>query len=99
MNQQSANPRFRGTPVDLVVDVRTKVEYWMGHLPGAVCLPGEQLPDALTSRPGISTSSRILVYCASGGRSAAAAELLRAAGYTRVVDAGGLSAAWEHFTP
>ena len=99
MKQQTEKPRFRGAPVDLVVDVRTKVEYWMGHLPGAVCVPGEQLPDALTSRPGISTSSRILVYCASGGRSAAAAEQLRAVGYTHVVDAGGLSAAWEHFTP
>jgi rhodanese-related sulfurtransferase len=97
--QQAEKPRFRGTPVDLIVDVRTKVEYWMGHLPGAVCLPGELLPDALTGRPGISTSSRILVYCASGGRSAAAAEQLRAAGYTRVVDAGGLSTAREHFTP
>ena len=99
MKQQAGKPRFRGTPVDLVIDVRTKVEYWMGHLPGAVCLPGEQLPDALTGRPGISTSSRILVYCATGGRSAAAAEQLRAAGFTAVEDAGGLSAAREHFTP
>ena len=99
MKQQTAKPRFRGTSVDLVVDVRSWIEYWLGHLPGAVCVPGELLPDALTSRPGISPSSRILVYCASGGRSATAAERLRAAGYTRVVDAGGLSAAREHFTP
>ena len=98
-HQASGTPRFRGKSVDLVVDVRSKLEFWIGHLPGAVCLPVERLPEDLTGRSGISTASRILVYCASGTRSAAAASQLRAAGYTNVVDGGGMSAAWEHFTP
>lgn len=92
-------PRFRGAPVDLVVDVRSKLEFWTGHLPGAVCIPVERLPDGLLGRAGITPASRILVYCAGGTRSAAAAEQLRAAGYAHVVDGGGLSAAWEHFSP
>ena len=100
MKHQTLNtPRFRGEPVDLVVDVRSKVEFWMGHLPGAICIPVEQLPGGLTERTGISTASRILVYCAGGKRSAEAASQLRAAGYTNVVDGGGMSAARETYTP
>jgi phage shock protein E len=95
---QSA-PRFRGAPVDVVVDVRSHIEYWLGHLPGAVCIPVTSLPEGLAKHDGVSEKSRILVYCASGNRSASAAALLKAAGYRNVVDAGGLSAASQHFTP
>ena len=92
-------PRFRGEPVDLVVDVRSKLEFWTGHLPGAVCIPGEQLLTRLAQRTDISTSSRILVYCAGGTRSAAATAQLRAAGYRHIVDGGGMAAAWNEFIP
>ena len=95
----SAAPQFRDAPVDLVVDVRSKVEYWMGHLPGAVCLPVERVVEGITSREDISTSSRILVYCAGGVRSADAAAKLRAAGYRNIVDGGGMDAARAEFTP
>jgi rhodanese-related sulfurtransferase len=94
----SAAPRFRGTPVDLVVDVRSKLEFWMGHLPGAVCIPVERVVEGITTREGISTSSRILVYCAGGVRSGDAAAKLRAAGFRNVVDGGGLDAARAEFT-
>lgn len=86
-------PKFRNLPVDIAIDVRSKLEFFLGHLPGATHIPGDHLPDALAARPGIKKNSRILVYCASGARSAAAATRLGAAGYTRVVDAGGMSAA------
>ncbi len=99
MKQKAAPaPRFRGAPVDLVVDVRSKLEFWTGHLPGAVCIPVETLPRGITSRAGVSPASRILVYCAAGTRSAAAAEQLRAAGFEHVVDGGGLSDVREHFS-
>jgi phage shock protein E len=91
-------PRYRGEPVDLVVDVRSRLEFWMGHLPGAVCIPIDSLPEGLDGR-GVSSKSRILVYCASGARSATAAGQLRAAGYRNVVDGGGLAEAQAHFTP
>lgn len=94
----STAARFRGAPVDLVVDVRSKLEFWTGHLPGAVCIPVERLPEGLVGRYGITPASRILVYCAGGTRSAIAAEQLRAAGYKHVVDGGGLSAAREHYS-
>ena len=99
MTQRLSTSRFRGKPVDLILDVRSWMEYWTGHLPGAICIPAEQLPAALEGRADVTSSSRILVYCAGGKRSAAAAEQLRVAGYGNVVDGGGFAAARDDFTP
>lgn len=90
-------PRFKDLPVDHVVDVRSKLEFWIGHLPGAVNVPVDQLPDGLAALDGLSRQSRILVYCASGARSAQAAAMLRHAGYQRVTDAGGIGEARRDF--
>jgi rhodanese-related sulfurtransferase len=90
-------PRFRQKPVDLVVDVRSKLEYWLGHLPGAVCIPVQELAERIAAQPGVTKSSRILVYCASGARSAQAAQLLRQLGYAKVTDAGGIGEARPQF--
>ena len=90
-------PTFRNSPVDVVIDVRSKVEYWLGHLPGAHCVPVDTLPDGLDGVAGVSKSASLLVYCASGGRSAMAAQMLRQAGYTNVVDGGGVAAATAEF--
>lgn len=90
-------PRFRDLPVDAVVDVRSKLEFWLGHLPGAVCVPVDQLPDGLAGLAGVTKASRILVYCASGARSATAAAALRRGGYHRVTDGGGIGEARRDF--
>lgn len=97
-SQVKPTPRFRGAPVDLVVDVRSRLEFWTGHLPGAVCVPLERVPQGVEQRPGVTSDSRILVYCAAGTRSAAAAEQLRAVGFKHVVDGGGLAAARADFS-
>jgi phage shock protein E len=90
-------PRFRNQPVDVVVDVRSKVEFWLGHLPGAHCVPVDTLPGGIEGLSGVSQSARLLVYCASGGRSAMARQILTDAGYTNVVDGGGIAAARAEF--
>jgi rhodanese-related sulfurtransferase len=90
-------PTYRKKPVDAVIDVRSRIEYWMGHLPGAICVPVDTLPGALADHAGITKDSHLLVYCASGARSAAAAQTLASAGYHSVTDGGGISAAREHF--
>lgn len=89
-------PTFRNRPVDAVIDVRSKLEYWMGHLPGATNVPVDRLPDGLDGL-GLTPKSRILVYCASGMRSAQAASVLKAAGFANVVDGGGMGAASQDF--
>lgn len=92
-------PSFRGQPVDLVIDVRTRLEFWMGHLDGAENIPVDVVADRLGARADLDPRTRILVYCASGGRSALAAEVLRAHGFRNVTDGGGLGDARRHFTP
>lgn len=88
---------FRGHPVDLVVDVRSKVEYWLGHLDGATCIPLPDIVTRIAARPDVNPDTRIMVYCASGGRSANAATELRAMGYRNVTDAGAIAAAIQEY--
>ena len=72
----------------LVVDVRTTEEFHDEHYEGAVNIPVEDVMRRLTefgdkTRP-------VIVYCATGSRSAYAARFLRSAGYADVTNAGGL---------
>lgn len=90
-------PSFRNHPVDFVIDVRSKIEFWMGHLPGAVCMPVDEVVELLSARGDVAKSARLLVYCASGARSASAAAALQGAGYHNVVNAGGIAAARAEF--
>lgn len=85
-------PSYRNKPVDLVVDVRSRLEFFLGHLDAAVNIPVDRLPAGLLERPGITSETRILLYCASGARSAVAATALRGAGFRKVSDGGGMSA-------
>jgi phage shock protein E len=71
-----------------VVDVRTPQEFGGGAYPGAVNIPLQELPRRMTEIP---KGKAVVVYCASGGRSAVAASMLKRAGYGEVVNAGGLS--------
>jgi len=70
-----------------VVDVRTPAEYQGGAYPGAVNIPLQVLPARLGEIP---RDRPVVIYCASGARSAAAALLLRRAGCVEVIDAGGI---------
>jgi len=89
----SSRHSYRGLPNDITVDVRSRLEFWLGHLPGAVNMPLGSLVERLEDHAEISRDSRIVVYCASGMRSATAAERLRGVGYRRVTDAGAMSVA------
>lgn len=73
----------------LVVDVRSPMEYNMGHYPEALNIPITELQrrvDELGSK-----DRPIVVYCASGSRSETARNFLKSMGYDKVVNAGGLS--------
>ncbi|MFN7210397.1 MAG: rhodanese-like domain-containing protein [Aggregatilineales bacterium] len=76
-----------GAVPHLLLDVRTVGEFQSGHLAGAVNIPVEQLAQRLAEVP---RDLPIVLYCRSGNRSAAAARLLRSAGYESVYDLGGI---------
>jgi rhodanese-related sulfurtransferase len=69
-----------------VVDVRSAGEFGAGAFPGARNIPLQALSGRLGEIP---RGRPVVVYCASGMRSAAAARLLRRQGYD-VVNGGGL---------
>jgi rhodanese-related sulfurtransferase len=88
---------YRKARVDAVIDVRSHVEFFFGHLPGSTCIPLGGLEEAVERRADITPDSSILVVCASGARSASAAAVLRSLGYRRVVDGGGYTQARAHY--
>jgi phage shock protein E len=69
-----------------LVDVRTTMEFSSGHLPNAVNLPLGSLNP--TAKELGAKDRPVVVYCASGARSAHAAKLLRGAGFNTVLDLG-----------
>jgi phage shock protein E len=70
-----------------IVDVRTPAEFGAGAYPGAVNIPLQALAGRLGEIP---RERPVVLYCASGMRSAAAARILARAGYGEVLNAGGL---------
>jgi hydroxyacylglutathione hydrolase len=79
--------RFLDGEDHLLIDVRTPEEYASGHIPGAINISIQTLPDHLSEIPQDET---IVVYCRSGNRSAAATDILVDAGYAPVYDLGGI---------
>ncbi len=71
-----------------IVDVRSPGEFKDGAYPGAVNIPLPLLPLRMTELEP--RDKPIVLYCASGARSGQAAWLLKRAGFTDVVNAGGL---------
>ena len=71
-----------------IIDVRTSEEFNEEHYPNALNIPVDQIRRRLAKFGEKNTP--IVLYCASGSRSAFAARLLKSAGYTDVINAGGL---------
>lgn len=74
----------------LVVDVRTPGEFRSGAFPNAVNIP---LDNIMTGRAdlGKKLDREIIVYCATGARSAYAQQILRQLGYANVKNGGGIA--------
>lgn len=74
----------------LVVDVRSPAEYGAGHFSGAINIPHDKIASSFKKLgdPG----QTIVVYCASGARSSAAASVLKNQGFSKVINAGRMGA-------
>ncbi len=75
----------------LVIDVREPHEVEICRIPGTTLIPLKTLPERVGELP---RDRDIVVHCKLGGRSAKAAELLRAAGFTRVQNMSGGIHGW-----
>ncbi len=74
-----------------LIDVRTAAEYQAGHIKGAENVPIDTVP---TAAGGWDKSTPILLYCATGARSANAFSYLQAQGFTKVYNLAGGVATW-----
>jgi rhodanese-related sulfurtransferase len=93
-NPQQAWDFMQTHPDALLVDVRTKMEYTLGHPVDALHIPWKEGPDmqlnpafteqVLTTINDLNTP--ILLLCRSGQRSMAAAKQLQQAGYTQLIN-------------
>lgn len=77
-----------------LVDVRTPGEFSAGHIEGARLMDwsGGQLQAEWQS---LDKNKPVVMYCASGRRSAAASEFLRKNGFTDITDLDGGFNAWS----
>jgi len=74
------------------IDVRTPEEYAEGHIQGARLIPLQELAERMAEVP---KNRRVYLYCRSGKRSAAAANILVKAGFTNIENIEGGINAWK----
>lgn len=78
-------------PLALLIDVRSPVEFASGSLHGAIHIPLDQIHLIHAHKPRIELTRPIVVFCASGMRSASARRQLLSMGYENVINGGGIS--------
>lgn len=86
--------RLEAGPLDFqLIDVREDSEWAAGRLAGAVHLSKGVLESKI-EKAAPDPAARLVLYCASGSRSALAADNLRKMGYTNVLSLEGGMRAW-----
>ncbi|MHB2022794.1 MAG: adenylyltransferase/sulfurtransferase MoeZ [Mycobacteriales bacterium] len=75
----------------LLVDVREPAEYEIVRIPGAVLIPKGELPARLAELP---QDRPVILHCKTGGRSAEALAMLKAAGFSSAKHVQGGVTAW-----
>ena len=83
-----ANPE----PGTVYFDCREPNEYALGHIPNSVFIPRGNLETKVEA--AIPRDKKILIYCASGNRSALAADTMQRMGYTDVASMAGGFRGW-----
>jgi len=86
--------RIKANKAGLILDVRTPEEYAEGHIPGAINIPHDQLG---SRHQEIATHKNkdIVLYCRSGRRVGIAADILQAAGFSKLLHLAGDMGNWR----
>jgi rhodanese-related sulfurtransferase len=71
----------------VLLDVREPNEWNLGRIPGAVHIPRGIMETSIEAR--VPREATVVIYCASGNRSALAADTLQQMGYTNVASMSG----------
>jgi rhodanese-related sulfurtransferase len=81
-------------PDVVVLDVRTPAEFAAGHVPGARNISHDQLEGRLAELDSL-RDKEVVLYCRSGRRTALAEDVLRKAGFTKLLHLDGDWLAWD----
>lgn len=75
-----------------LLDVREPNEWGMGHIAGALHIPRGVMESSIETR--VPRDQEVVIYCASGNRSALAADVLQQMGYEKVSSMSGGIRGW-----
>ncbi|MCR4765454.1 MAG: rhodanese-like domain-containing protein [Bacteroidaceae bacterium] len=80
-----------------LLDVRTPEEFEAGHIDGAIMIDYKTDPEGFVQKAEaqLKKDHPVALYCRSGRRSHAAAELLAKAGFQQIVELQGGIMAWQ----
>ncbi len=91
INVHELKRKMEGNGAFTIIDVREIFEYEIARIDGSKLIPLGELPDRFNELP---TDGEIILVCKSGARSAHAAVLLRAAGFSQSYSLKGGIDAW-----
>ncbi len=91
MQKKTSESKAKDVNSVLIIDVRTLDEFATGAYPEAINIPLDELGERYTEL-GNNANREIIVYCASGARSAYAQRMLNQIGYQNVKNGGGIAA-------
>jgi rhodanese-related sulfurtransferase len=80
------------TPSLVVLDCREPNEWNLGRIPGSLFIPRGILESSIEA--AVPRDRALVIYCASGNRSALAADVLQQMGYTNVTSMSGGFRGW-----
>lgn len=89
--EEKTTPKVQDQNSRLLVDVRTPEEFEEGAVPEAVNIPLDDIMERVDEL-GKNKTREVVVYCASGARSAYAQKMLVQMGYSNVKNGGGIAA-------
>ncbi|MEO8192942.1 MAG: rhodanese-like domain-containing protein [Gemmatimonadales bacterium] len=93
VKQVSAADSVKNPDPDIVyLDCREANEYALGHIPGAVFIPRGTMETKVEAV--IPREKKVVIYCASGNRSALAADTMQQMGYSDVASMSGGFRGW-----
>ncbi len=94
ISQVELMQRIKANHAGLILDVRSPQEYAEGHIPGAINIPHDQLGSRL-AEIGSHKNKDVVLYCGSGGRVGIAVNILRPAGFSKLLHLDGDMNGWR----
>ena len=92
ISQSEAKKMMKEEKDYIILDVRTKEEYYDNHIEDAINIPLDEIETSTLLKD---KDQIIFVYCRSGNRSKQASEILANLGYSNIYEIGGINTWYE----